>query len=148
MWFILPDEGVSVNELLADEEALSFLAASEDWENKTKANVFLSLPKFEVSSSLDLEEPLKRLGVTDCFDETLADFSPLIGETQARVTGATHGACVRVDEKGVEGAAFTLIAMGTTESSKPIGFTVDRPFIFVITGEDGTPMFIGVVNQI
>ena len=28
-----------------------------------------------------------------------------------------------------------------------IDFVLDRPFVFVITGEDGLPLFIGVVNQ-
>jgi hypothetical protein len=29
-----------------------------------------------------------------------------------------------------------------------IDFVLDRPFLFVITGEDGLPLFIGIVNQV
>jgi len=28
-----------------------------------------------------------------------------------------------------------------------IDFVVDRPFLFVITGADSLPLFVGVVNQ-
>jgi serine protease inhibitor len=40
----------------------------------------------------------------------------------------------------------------TTEGIEPrydeIDFVVDRPYIFVITGEDGSVLFVGVVNQL
>ncbi len=28
-----------------------------------------------------------------------------------------------------------------------VNFTLDRPFLFAITGDDGPPLFAGVVNE-
>ena len=33
------------------------------------------------------------------------------------------------------------------EEPETVDFTLDRPFLFVITGIDGAPLFAGVVNQ-
>ena len=149
MWFILPEEGVPVNELLQDQEALSFLGVSDIFSNQ-EAGIYLSVPKFEVSSKLDLKESLKNLGVTDCFDPSRADFSPLImGGDDVHVGKIDHGALVSIDENGVEATAYTFLPMyGTSSPENTVNFTVDRPFLFVITGEDGTVMFIGTVNQV
>ncbi|MBR6745132.1 MAG: hypothetical protein IKM00_07965 [Clostridia bacterium] len=148
MWFILPEEGVSVNELLQNQEALSFLGRCDTFSNQ-EAGIDLSVPKFEVSSKLDLKEALKNLGVTDCFDPSRSDFSPLItGEDDIYVGKIDHGALVSIDENGVEATAYTFLPMyGTSSNEITVKFTADRPFLFVITGEDGTVMFIGVVNQ-
>ena len=68
MWFLLPDEGISPEELLQDREAMDFLLANGRWDNSKFLTVNLSLPKFDVSSDLDLIEDLKTLGITDVFD--------------------------------------------------------------------------------
>lgn len=155
MWFVLPDEDTDVNSLLADEEALTFISASRKgaiWENKKTANINFSVPKFDVDSKLDLIEGLVNLGVTDCFDAFASDFSPLTSERDdIYVSRIEHSARVVIDEEGVVGAAYTVITIETTcditETVEDIDFVVDRPFIFVITGEDGSVLFLGVVNQ-
>lgn len=152
MWFILPDGGVSVNELLQNKKTLSFLADADDWNQNREAVIHLSVPKFDISSQFDLEDTLKTLGVTDCFDTERADFSPLIaGDSPAYVGKIDHGVSVGIDEKGIEGAAYTLtLVYGTGESEHPekeVFFTADRPFLFAVTGEDGTVVFLGVVNR-
>ena len=40
-----------------------------------KVKVEVTLPRFKLESQLDLNEPLKQLGMADMFDETKADFS-------------------------------------------------------------------------
>ena len=56
---------------------------------------------------------------------------------------------VAIDEEGCTAAAFT--AMETCGAAMPpdeeVDFVLDRPFIFVITGDSGLPMFAGVVNH-
>ena len=148
MWFILPDEDVNVDTLLTDAEVLSFITSNNQWSNQKTVNINLSIPKFDVSSGLDLKEGLKNLGVTDCFDIEKSDFSPLQDE-QGCITEATHAARVAIDEKGVIAAAFTSMmeAGGAMPNADEVDFVADRPFIFVITGFDGLPLFIGIVNQ-
>ncbi len=64
------------------------------------------------------------------------------------VTSAKHAARVVADEDGVLAAAFTVMMVdGATmvEPEEPIEITADRPFLFAITGEDGSVLFIGTV---
>ena len=148
MWFILPDEGVKVDTLLDDKEVMSFITSNKQWSNQKTININLSIPKFDVSSDLDLIDGLKNLGVTDCFDIEKSDFSPLHDEN-GYISEATHAARVAIDEKGVIAAAFTSMmdAGGAMPNADEVDFVADRPFIFVITGIDGLPLFVGVVNQ-
>ena len=150
MWFILPDEGVSIDELLASDAVLD-LMANGTYENKKSIRIHLSLPKFDVSSKIDLAEKMQALGINDCFDMKKADFSPLLTEEMpAYLSSAEHGARVAIDEEGVTATAYT--AMMEAGAAQPpeneIDFVLDRPFIFVITGVDGSPLFMGVVNSI
>lgn len=151
MWFILPDENVSVDKLLSDNQALSFMTCNGKWDNKKQLKVNLSVPKFDISSSMDLKDGLQNLGVVNCFDHTKSDFSSLCEDYDEPmyISKAQHGVRVAIDEEGVTATAYT--AMFIPGASMPpedeIDFVVDRPFLFVITSEDGLPLFAGVVNQ-
>ena len=103
-------------------------------------------------SSLELQEGLTALGITEVFDGT-ADFSPMTRDVAQPIviSEATHNARVIIDEEGVEAAAYTLM-VATPTSAPPmqqeeIDFVADRPFIFLITGADSLPLFAGVVNE-
>ncbi len=150
MWFILPDANVTVQELLQDEQALAFLCADGDWEDQKDLRVRLSVPKFDVQSRLDLASGLQNLGITDCFSADLADFSPLLTEKQpVWLSEVIHGARVTIDEEGVTAAAYTELSMAgaSMPPEDEIDFSLDRPFLFVITGRDGLPLFVGVVQN-
>ena len=149
MWFILPDEGVSVDDLLADEETMAFVRSPKRWNNSKFVLVKESIPKFDVVSKTDLKDGLKSLGVTDVFDEANADFSPVTDAEPVWVSAVDHAARVVIDEEGVEAAAYTVIA-AETDAMPPdevVDFVVDRPFLFVLTGIDGLPLFVGIVNN-
>jgi len=141
-------ERYTVDELLADEEAMAFLLSDGDWENSKLLTVNMSVPKFDITSDVDLNEELKKLGVTDVFSSVDADFSPLTGNMEGVFLSKTsHSARVAIDEEGCTAAAFTVM---TTDGAPPpndeVDFVLDRPFIFVITGIDGLPLFVGVVE--
>ena len=153
MWLVLPDEGVSVEELLEDDSVPALLSEPHDWENQRSMLVHLSMPKFDVSSEFDLRETLTSLGVTDVFDPIASDFSPMTDDVDlVYVSKAQHDVRVTVDEEGVEAAAFTVMAMSGAgappDEVEEIDFTVDRPFLFVIMSSDNLPLFAGVVNRI
>lgn len=149
MVFILPDEGVTAEELLADEEVQDFIYETYGWENNKTLIINESIPKFDVASDFGLISGLKNLGVTDVFDFETADFTPLTTDTKVAVTDATHAARVMIDEEGCIAAAFTvMIACGAARPpEEQMDFVLDRPFLFVINGQDGQPLFIGIVNQ-
>ena len=147
MWFILPDEGLTPAELLADEEAMAFLLdPGRNEENSKFLTVRLAAPKFDTASNLDLIPALDRLGVhLVCTDQ--ADFSPLTDQTGVFLSDARHAARVTVDEEGVVAAAFTaMMAAGSAmPPEETVDFVLDRPFLYVITGADNVPLFAGTV---
>lgn len=149
MWFILPDEGVSVDKLLSDGETMEFILSNRSWENCKELIVNLSVPRFDVASQLDLRDGLKALGITDVFDHERSDFTPMTRNDGVYVSQVQHGARVAIDEEGCTAAAFTVMVPSGDgpPPDEEIDFTVNRPFIFVITGPAGLPLFVGVVNQ-
>lgn len=149
MWFILPDEGVSVDELLQDEQVMKFILTNE-WEDSKYLIVNLSVPKFDVVSDMDLSSGLRALGVTDVFDPGTSDFSPMTSDAEEIYLSQTmHAARVMIDEEGCTAVAYTVMAASGSAMppDEEIDFTLDRPFLFVITGADKLPLFVGIVNQ-
>ena len=152
MWFLLPDEGVSPEELLSDSEAAYFLFSTEknEWENQKFLFVNKSIPKFDVSDQFDLDEGLKTLGVTDIFDPAAADFTPMTTDADDPIvlSQASHAARVMIDEEGCTATAFTVLpgAGAAPPPEDEVDFILDRPFIFCVTGDSGLPVFVGIVN--
>ena len=150
MYFILPDEGVALNELFSDAEALAMMVSSRSGIKRETAMVDLELPKFDVSSDMEISSQLKKMGVLSGFTET-ADFTPILEKQPGRLafTEVNHSVRVAVDEDGVEATAFTegmVEILGIPHSTR-VNFVLDRPFVFVITGSDGLPLFVGTVNN-
>ena len=157
MWFLLPDEGVSVEQItwnlpmmaVDSLEGCYELPALELAAQQGYGEIHWSVPKFDVDSDLDLIPTLQALGVTDVFTDGVADFSPLT-DLDAVVSAVKHAARVKVDEEGCEAAAFTAIMVEATaampEQLPVVEMNLNRPFGFLITGVDGLPLFTGVVN--
>ncbi|MBO7739637.1 MAG: hypothetical protein J6S18_04620 [Oscillospiraceae bacterium] len=150
MKLILPDEGVSVDELLADDEAMRFMLSREGWDNSKFLIVNMSVPKFDVVSDIDLADGLKSMGITDVFDPNVSNFTPMTADMDGiAVSQAKHAARVTIDEEGCTAAAYTVIAMagGAMPPDEEVDFVLNRPFVFVLTSMDGLPLFTGVVNN-
>lgn len=154
MWLVLPDEGTTPEELLAQVQVVEFFTAGGggfEWEDRENRKINLALPKFDITSETNLLEGLAALGVTDVMDITKADFSPLTTEPQELfLSQAQHDVRVTVDEEGVEAAAYTVLAADAASAfSEPqeLDFILDRPFLFAITTYNGLPLFVGIVNQ-
>ena len=147
MWFILPDEGYTTADVLADGAYMQ-MVLQQNWENKKWMMVNLSVPKFDVSSSVQLKDGLQELGVTDVFSEGVADFSAITGDVPIFLTAANQSVRVEIDEEGVKAAAYIEIP-GAGSAAPPdeiIDFILDRPFIFAIT-TNSIPLFMGTVNN-
>ena len=149
MLFILPDEGVSVYDLLEDEEVISFINFGQHYEQSKRVTIDMSIPKFDISSKEDIIDNLKTLGITDAFNLDKADFSPVSDEDSIFLNKAEHGVRVIADEEGVKAAAYTaeLAQTAAMPPDERIDFVLDRPFMFVISMGDGIPMFVGIVEN-
>lgn len=147
MWFILPDEGMTVNDVLNDGSYMEMVLSGK-WENSKYMKVNLSVPKFDVSSTMDLSDGLKNMGVTNVFYENVTEFTKLTGGSPVYLTGANQSVRVQIDEEGVKAASYIEIP-GAGSAAPPdeiVDFILDRPFLFVITS-DNIPLFAGCVNN-
>ena len=143
MVFVLPDEGVTPESLLQRQGFLAELTGDYN-----AAELVWSVPKFDVKSSTELNEVLQALGVTDAFDWTKADFAPLTANG-AFLSSAMQAARVKIDEEGVEAAAYTELVCADSammEVPPTVEMELDRPFLFVIFDNNNVPLFVGTVN--
>lgn len=151
MWFILPEAGLTPQDLLQDAETIAFALMPSQWHNVKTLQVNVTVPKFDVSSGMDLSEGLQQMGITDVFDPVSSDFTPLCDASELAVTKAQHDARVMIDEEGCTAAAYTVMAVEAAAlemQTEEIDFVVDRPFIFLITNAEDVPIFVGVVNHV
>ena len=154
--FVLPDEGVTVDEVLLDSALWENLFDGKRWESR---KVEWSLPKFDVQSDLELQEAMEALGITDVFQEGKADFSPLVDEGALAEQGLTppvlneahQAARLQVDEEGIRAVAYTELGADASAAEPPeeiVEMDLDRPFLVVIDSPvEGVPLFVGVIHD-
>ena len=135
MLFLLPDKDTDIKELLSDSERLreAFSETEGRWET---GEVVWKIPKFSFGSSYDLKSPLQEMGMESMFDSLIADFDNM-SEDQLYVDRAIQEAHIGIDEEGVEGAAYTMIALAegsawAMEEPEVIEMVLDRPFLFAV----------------
>lgn len=139
MYVLLPAEGVTLDELI---KGMSAQNLNERLNNVFTADVDILLPKFEVSSNIDLIEMLQSLGVTSAFDNTRADFSNMTSSSVC-VSKMLQKAKIEIDEDGGKAAAITLSGFVLT-SYLPIpnlDFHATKPFLYVIREESTRSIF-------
>ena len=154
MWFILPDEGVDPAAIAQDPALTAMLTAARP-DEVTEADVMLTVPMFDVSSSADIVKKLPEMGIRLALDENKADFSPLLPQLSAKgievcVSKVDTAARVKIDTAGVEASAFTVIHATKALAPQPLPqvyLVFDRPFLFAVTGPNGVVEFAGLVNS-
>lgn len=148
MYFILPDEDSSVEQVLQSADFNSLMQKGYEYEQRRAAQIRFAAPKFDISSNLDLKQGVAAMGAPSALNAAAADFSPLTNEKIESIS-ASHAARMLIDEKGCLAAAYTVIeACGSAMPPEEIiEFTLDRPFIVLLMRENGAPMVAGVVNH-
>jgi len=143
MIFILPDEGISTDDLLSSPERIRSLFESGERQN---GEVIWQVPKFSYGTSMKLVDAMKELGVVEAFSDT-ADFSGL-ANVQAFISDIQQKAHIAIDENGVEASAYTEIAVaGAAMPEGRAEMILDRPFIYGIQSRTGDLLFVGVCNN-
>ena len=147
MWFVLPDEGKTVKDVLDNGTYMDILLSSK-WENSKFMKVNLSVPKFDVSSTMDLADGLENMGMTNVFDQEFGEYTNLTSDSPIWLTGANQSVRVQIDEEGVKAATYIEIpgAGSPAPPDEVVDFILNRPFLFVITNEN-IPLFVGCVNN-
>nr|CAI5819466.1 unnamed protein product [Callosobruchus analis] len=142
---ILPNKRDGIAEL---EDKLATVDLSTITDNMQKPEVFVSLPKFKIESSMDLKDPLKEIGLGDLFTES-ADLSGIIKSGEGlKVSKAIQKAFIEVNEEGTEAAAATGMSVRLKRSTTfQEEFIADHPFIVSLVLRDLCEIFVGRINK-
>ncbi|XP_061050758.1 serpin B6 isoform X1 [Eubalaena glacialis] len=131
MIIMLPDENTDLKTV---EKELTYEKFVE-WTRPDlmeEEEVEVSLPKFKLGESYDMEGVLRTLGVTDAFENARADFSAMSSRGDLCLSRVAHKAFVEVDEEGTEAAAATAAVLMLRCARITPRFCADHPFLFFI----------------
>ncbi|MCH5211527.1 MAG: S-layer homology domain-containing protein [Oscillospiraceae bacterium] len=93
----------------------------------------VSMPKFKIEFSTELNEILRSMGMELAFEPEIADFRNITSSGNYFIDKTIHKTYIDVDEYGTEAAAVTSVGLGATAlPPEPIEFKADKPFTFVI----------------
>jgi serine protease inhibitor len=115
----------------------------------TNHRVDVHLPRFRVEWGNTLIPALQALGVHRIFHEPVLT-GIVVEQSFLWIAGAFHAAFLRVDERGIEGAAATaLVVRGIAYRWLPVvEMRVDRPFFLLVTHRGtGAVIFLAYVAE-
>ncbi|XP_059966014.1 serpin B6 isoform X1 [Mesoplodon densirostris] len=131
MIIMLPDENTDLKTVEKELTYEKFVEwTSPDLMDEEEVEV--SLPKFKLQESYDMEGVLRALGVTDAFESARADFSAMSSRSNLCLSRVAHKAFVEVDEAGTEAAAATAAVLMLRCARITPRFCADHPFLFFI----------------
>ena len=145
MVILLPDKG----NFAPFENSLNAEFVSQISKDLRRERIELTMPSFEFEAQFKLGAMLQKMGMSDAFNQQLADFSGMDGTKDLSISDVFHKAFILVNESETEAAAATAFYM--EESSPrppppPPQVVVDRPFIFLIRDiATNTTLFVGRV---
>ena len=142
MLAILPANDMDIDGLI---DYLDDTAWQNIVDNLYPHTVWLKLPRFKVECELQLNDPVKNVGMERIFDEFRADLSN-ISNVQLFVSAIKQKTFVEVNEEGTEAAAVTVIGIGPASvgPGTSVQFFANRPFLYLIKEKStGAILFIG-----
>ena len=145
MYIVLPPKGMDAGAAIPYIGESVYDAAIS---SMVPREVFLTMPKYKMSTSLVLNETLKRMGMKAAFSAA-ADFKGISLSGPLQIDVVKQKCYIDVSEKGTEAAAVTSSQIRMTSVRPVTVFKVDRPFLFMIADrEDKDILFAGkIVNM-
>ncbi|XP_036061466.1 serpin A12 [Onychomys torridus] len=123
--FVLPDSG-KMKEL---EQGLQVDIFAKWKSLLSKRVVDVWVPKLHVSSTYNMKKVLSRLGISKVFEEH-GDLTRISSHRSLKVGEAVHKAELKMDEKGMEGAAGS--GAQTLPMETPQRIKLNHPFLMMI----------------
>lgn len=160
--FILPKDGYSVDDVFTQETIAKVNAITDynavDEENKVRYNTRCLFPSFKADYDEEIKEILQNdFSIKTLFDEkkcNLSNFADPPAGGNICCDKVQHVTDLTVDKQGIEGAAVTVVSVGTTSAiENPYtdvyrDFIVNRSFGFIITNSNNVTLFSGVVKTV
>lgn len=146
---LLPNENVPIGDYIGTLSGEGFLNTISQAQN---IDVLATLPKFSYDYSVNMNDALINLGMTDAFSADNADFSKLAESKPGNIYigEVLHKTFISVDERGTKAGAVTAIevkATGMPMEQKIV--RLDRPFVYaIIDNATNLPVFLGTVMSV
>ncbi len=142
---ILPDENTDIFDYI---EALTAEKFVNLLDGRVQKEISVQLPKFSFTNALDLTNIMTKLGMSDAFSESCADFAGLSMEPLEKqnlfLNQATQNATIVVSENGTKAASTTGIDIGDTS----LAFRFNRPFVYMILDtQTNIPLLLGMITD-
>jgi serpin B len=146
MTVLLPDAADGLPELEDSLTPAMLERTLRSLDAARPVEVDVALPRLNQRGNYVLNEPLVRLGMGAAFSAH-ADFSGL-SEEPLQISRVSQFSFLKVDEKGTEAAAVTVIeaivVTGMRRTRPPIVFHADHPFLLMLRDrESGAILFFG-----
>lgn len=158
--FIVPDKGVDVKDVF-NEANLKYLnnVSNEPFDGYHKeTNTYyytnVIFPEFEASFNDNIKGMLiNDLNIKSLFEQKVGESTILADNIVNYCSEVRHVSKLKVDKKGIEGAAITAIIMAGSAEPEPKNevfqdFIVDRAFGFTLTDSSGINLFSGIVKNV
>ena len=149
---VLPKKGITLTEYIKKLNGNKFTAL---YLGAQSCEVLTKMPEFSYDYSAKLNNPIKKMGITDAFSQNKADFGNMLDTSSGAnvyIDEIIHKTHIELDRYGTKAAAATGIINKETcapDRPKPKKVYLTRPFLYAIVDTDtGLPVFIGVVNTV
>lgn len=124
----------------------------EEFKNVEKQQIQIIMPKFTIEYNTDskqLIDTLKKMGITDAFLHSDADFSKISTNVSFYIDKILHKTKIEVEEKGTKAAVVTSVKMSNgCGVAEGLRFIVNQPFLYTIRDTDtNMVLFIGNVQD-
>ena len=141
-----------INNIINSLKAPSY----DDFEEGYITEIKGLFPTFSFTYDLNLDEDLKKIGVTDIFDINKANLGNIISD-EAIIVETKHKSTIELSNEGIKASAITL-GGGLGDAGfydyifevpvKTIELNFDKPFLFLIRNKDTNEIwFVGTLYE-
>ncbi|MGL5435922.1 MAG: serpin family protein [Lachnospiraceae bacterium] len=147
---LLPEEGIFIRDYLSSLTGDRLLQMINQAGQKI---VMVELPKFRIQSSVELDDSLADIGITDAFDSLQADLSGIasLEENNIYIESIVQKTYIDVNEDGTTAGVATSVELyeSTEIIEDPVYVTFDRPFVYLILDcQTNMPVLMGTVMDV
>lgn len=146
---LLPKEGIGLSDYIASLTGEAFLNLME---SAAGVPVSASLPKFTYDYTVNLNDGLQAMGITNAFHAAEAEFSPMgyCEDGKLYMANVLHKTFIAVDELGTKAGAVTSVEMKAESALLDMKVVdLNRPFVYaIVDSTTNLPIFIGTVLDV